>query len=188
MPSIDNLIPAQPNMEVIILEAILITLSGGQYALSDPTGQGSIGPPTTSIIFTNSFWSLSMILSILCALLALSLQRWAQPPAVWAAEARVTSPTPHHSLSDQARLRTLFAARIETPGLSFLVEALHALVHLAFSIFLVGFLLYLHEFNTAVFRFALAAIALSLAAYAWLTVLPIFFFFFFFFEIHFGAP
>ena len=66
-----------------------------------------------------------------------------------------------------------FATRIEMPGLSFLVEALHALVHLAFSIFLVGFLLYLSKFNTAVFRFALAAIALSLVAYAGLTVLPI---------------
>lgn len=171
MPSIDNLIPAQPNQELPILEEILIVLSGGQIASGIGYGP-SIGPPT-SVILTNSFWSLSIILSILCALMALSLQRWAQPPAVWAAEARVTSPSPHHSLPDQARLRTLFATRIETPGLSFLVEALHALVHLTFSIFLVGFLLYLHEFNTAVFRFALAAIALSLAAYAGLTVLPI---------------
>ncbi|KAH9993192.1 hypothetical protein BJV77DRAFT_374221 [Russula vinacea] len=41
------------------------------------------------------------------------------------------------------RLRTLFAAGIERLNLTFLVEVLHCLMHIAFSIFLVGLLLYL---------------------------------------------
>jgi hypothetical protein len=117
-----------------------------------------------------------MILGISCALMALSLQRWARPPTsptIWAAEALITSSSTHHSPVDQARLRTLFTTRMETSGLSFLVEALHALVHLAFSIFLAGFLLYLYDLNADVFEFASVAVALSSVGYVVLTLLPI---------------
>lgn len=94
--------------------------------------------------------------------MALSLQGWAQPPT------GIT--TSLDDLCKQARLRTLFAAGIESPGLAFLVKTLHGLVHIAFTIFLVGLLLYLFHINIAVFEIAAVGVGLAAMVYAFLTV------------------
>jgi hypothetical protein len=96
--------------------------------------------------------------------MALSLQRWAQPPTGTA----VTS-----KLLGQAQLRTCFAARIESHSLASLVDTLHGLVHIAFALFLVGLLLYLYDINTAVYHLAAVGIVFFLTVYAILTALAI---------------
>ena len=96
--------------------------------------------------------------------MALSLQRWAQPP---------TGVTSSYNLLGQAQLRTRFAARIESHSLAFLVETLHGLVHIAFAIFLVGLLLYLYNINLAVFHLAAVGAGLVLMVYAILTAMAI---------------
>ena len=139
------------------------------------SSQGSSSPldgykETTSTVIvliattSNWFWLLSLVLSISCALVALSLQRWARPPA-----------SPRHSLPEQARLRTLFAAGIEILDLAFLIETLHCLIHIAFSVFIVGFILYLFIDIDSFSFFALMAVGMTpiFMVYVWLTVIPI---------------
>jgi hypothetical protein len=96
--------------------------------------------------------------------MALSLQRWAQPP---------TGVTSSYDLLEQARLRTRFAARIESRSLAFLVETLHGLVHIGFAIFLVGLLLYLLDVDIYIFFLAVVEVGLVLVAYAFLTAMAI---------------
>ena len=134
MPSIDNLLPSP-------------------YAYDSHV---PFSPPT-DVVFTNALWFLSLLLSISCALMSLSLQRWVKPPA------GVT--TLPHNLPLQARLRTLFADRIESPGLAFLVKTLHGLVHIAFNIFLAGLLLYLYKINSGVSNVVAVWAALVLMVY-----------------------
>ena len=119
---------------------------------------------TVTMLLANWFWLLSLVLSISCALVALSLQRWARPPT-----------SPRHSLPEQARLRTLFAAGIEMLDLAFLIETLHCLIHIAFSIFIVGFILYLFIDIDFFSFFALVAVGMTpiFMVYGWLTVIPI---------------
>ncbi|KAH9993193.1 hypothetical protein BJV77DRAFT_374242 [Russula vinacea] len=130
----------------------------------------TIGPlglfsSSTSIILANKYWLLSLLLSISCALVALSLPRWAQPPT------GVTSP--RYSLPEQIRLRTLFSAGIERLNFAFLVEALHCLVHIAFSLFLIGLSQYFFHVNSTIFQLAQIWIVLFFLIYAGLTVVPI---------------
>ena len=154
---------------VILLQRIYSGLSNpssipiNPLPLQPPPFQPS--SPPASLVVANSYWLLSLLLSISCALVALSLQRWAEPPT------EINSS--RGSLPEQARLRTLFAAGIERLNLTFLVEVLHCLMHIAFSIFLVGLLLYLFSVDFAIFLLAAAVTVLSFMAYAWLTVIPI---------------
>ena len=133
---------------------------------ADTSGQVFIStsadtPPVSNFVI--SCWLLSLLLSISCALVALSLRRWAQPRS-WVTSAR-------YSLLEQARLRTLLADRIERLNFIFLVGALHALVHISFSIFLFGLFSYLGSL-----RFLVPAvfwIVLSILVYAYFTALPL---------------
>src|SRR5712671_554047 len=62
------------------------------------------GPKFTVLV--NSLWLLSFLISITCALLAISLQQWARR------HAKVTPP--RYSIPEQARMRAFFANGIET--------------------------------------------------------------------------
>ena len=158
-----------PSLLLPILQQITSVLN-----LLMTSSQGSSSPSdgykeTTSTVIvliatSNWFWLLSLVLSISCALMALSLQRWARPPA-----------SPRHSLPEQARLRTLFAAGIEMLDLAFLIETLHCLIHIAFSVFIVGFILYLFIDIDSFSFFALMAVGMTpiFMVYVWLTVIPI---------------
>jgi hypothetical protein len=128
----------------------------------DPLGLFS---PSTSIDLANKYWLLSLLLSISCALVALSLPRWAQPPT------GVTSP--RYSLPEQVRLHTLFSTGIEWLNFAFLVEALHCLARVAFSLFLVGLSQYFFNVNSTIFQLAQIWIVLFFFIYAGLTVMPI---------------
>ena len=121
-----------------------------------PTSEDNYKPPA-DVILTNALWFLSLLLSISCALMSLSLQRWAQPPT------GVT--TYPHNLPVQARLRTHFAAKIESPYFAFIIQTLQVLVHIAFIIFLAGLLLYLYKINSAVSNVAGVWAAVALIVY-----------------------
>ena len=114
--------------------------------------------------FVISCWFLSLLLSISCALVALSLRRWAQP-CTWVA-------SPRYSLLEQARLRTLLADRNERLNFAFLVGTLHGLVHISFSVFLFGLFPFLWH-GLLPFSLAILWIVLSIFVYAYFTALPL---------------
>ncbi|KAI0279533.1 hypothetical protein BGY98DRAFT_968724 [Russula aff. rugulosa BPL654] len=82
------------------------------------------------ISFTLSLWSWSLLTSILCATLALSLQKWAQPNSM------IISPC--YSLPEQARLHALFAAGFKTFKSLHLIKVIHGLIHISLGLFLYG--------------------------------------------------
>ena len=114
--------------------------------------------------FVISCWLLSLLLSISCALVALSLRRWAKP--------RTWVISPRYSLLEQARLRTLLADRTERLNFAFLVGTLHGLVHISFSVFLFGLLACLSDLYLP-FTLAILWIVLSSLVYAYFTALPL---------------
>ena len=133
--------------------------------LSPTTGTTvSFSPP--EIVVVNSYWLSSLFISILCALMALSLQRWAQP--------RSRAALLHYSLPEQARLHTLFVNRSDIFDFAILVEALHCLVHVAFAIFLAGLLLYFYNVSSTIHFLMTTLIWLTIFVYAALTVIPFF--------------
>ena len=110
-----------------------------------------------------SFWYWSLITSILCATMALSIQRWAKPNFM------VTSP--RYSLPEQARLHSLFSAGSKRLKPSLLIELLHGLVHISLALFLVGLGLF---FNTLAVPYVVVGWSVIFSvAYVSLTVLPV---------------
>ena len=165
MPSIDNLYPGDPSS--YYLSEILVTLQSPNQSESIYPGPPLYpGPPQVSVI-NNALWSLSLLLGVLCALMAISLQQWAQPP---------TGVTSSFNLLEQAQSRTRFAAKIESHDFAFLVWALHGLVHIASAIFLAGLPLYLYNVNYTVFLLAEVVTFLVLMVYLTLTLLGMTFF------------
>ena len=124
------------------------------------------GPPDPYRHLANSCWLFGLLISISCALMALSLQRWAQP--------RIMVTSPHYSLLEQARLRMFFAAGIEKLNITFLVEFLHCLVHISFAVFLFGLFLYLKSIDFVIALITYIWITLSIGVYAYFTLMPIF--------------
>ena len=140
-----------------------ISDTGSPGATTDSVSSSTDTSPSVSD-FVITCWLLSLLLSISCALVALSLRRWAQP-RTW-----VTSP--RYSLLEQARLRTLLADRTERLNFDFLVGTLHGLVHISFSVFLFGLFAYLSDLYLPL-SLAILWIALSGLVYAYFTALPL---------------
>jgi hypothetical protein len=95
------------------------------------------------VINANLAWLYSLLVSISCALTALSMQQWVRPPVTLA----------HHSLPEQVRLGALLAARIERSKK--LVKALHALIFVSLLIFFIGLLYFFRAVSRPIFHTAL---------------------------------
>ncbi|KAI0266235.1 hypothetical protein BC834DRAFT_824037, partial [Gloeopeniophorella convolvens] len=95
-------------------------------ALSDP----STFSPSASVVWVNTLWFLSLVVSLACALLATLLQQWARRYL------RVTRPrySPHR----RARIRAYFAEGVERLRLPWVVEALPGLLHTSVFLFFAG--------------------------------------------------
>ncbi|KAI0250418.1 hypothetical protein BJV78DRAFT_559246 [Lactifluus subvellereus] len=134
--------------------------------LSNPAQPSPFSPPKYAIL-VNSLWFLSLVISLTCAMMATLLQQWARRYL------RITQPSqcsPHR----RARTRAFFAHGVDKFHLSWMVEALPALIHLSLFLFFIGLLIYLFNVNYTVFRAVVWWVAVSAATYLITTVLPIF--------------
>ena len=115
----------------------------------------------------NSLWSLSLVISLTCALLATSLHQWARrylrftQPLRWSPEKR-------------ARVRAFFADGVNKMHLPWAVEALPALIHLSLFLFFSGLAVFLFNINHSVYIAVIWWIGLFSIVYVWITVMPIF--------------
>ncbi|KAF8269603.1 hypothetical protein EI94DRAFT_1573709, partial [Lactarius quietus] len=80
----------------------------------------------------NSFWLSSLVLSLTCALLAISLQQWARQYLMAIRQRR----TPHR----QARIREYLAQGVRDSGIAILVDLMRAGQQLSFALFALGLL------------------------------------------------
>ena len=139
--------------------------------ISDPTGPGHpiIFPnfdftAPLSAVLVNSLWLLSLLISLTCALMAMSLHQWAR-------RHEKVSPQ-RYNLSEQARMRAFLAVGINSRSFHFMVGIIPVMMHLSMFLFFLGFLVYVYGTHPTIFTISCCWIMLFLVAYGYATVLP----------------
>jgi len=148
------------------LPCIMVTYANNTDGCYTPSYDGFFGAPTHTAVLINSFWLLSLLISLTCALMAISLQQWARRYA------KVASP--RYSLPEQARAHAFFVVGIERLNFVYVAEALPVLVHISLALFFAGFLLYVKDLDSTVYALACSWIGLFIVVYAYVTCMPIF--------------
>lgn len=150
------------------LEKILQILADPNVSLSvthSSLAKRSTFSPQSYSVWVNSLWFLSLTLSLICALLATSLQQWARRYI------RVTQP-PRLCPHARARIRAFFSDGIDKSHLTNPVEVLPLLLHLSLFLFLAGLLIYLFNINTTVAIAVVCCVGLFVVVYARITLMP----------------
>ena len=166
--SYKQLQPSSSDTVILLLSQIsqqLAALSSGS-PISIPSGlPGQNFRPSTSAIRVNILWFISLVLSLMCALLATLMQQWVrrylQTTQRWYAPYK------------RARIRTFFAEGIERFGLPAAVEALPALLHVSVFLFFAGLVDFLININHTVAFSLLSAVVVGMSAYFLFTILPL---------------
>ncbi len=118
----------------------------------------------SSAVLVNSLWLLSLLISLTCALMVMSLQQWAR---------RHEKVTPQrYNLSEQARMRAFFAVGIDSRNFHFMVGVIPVMMHLSVFVFFLGFLVRVYGVHPTIFAISCCWILLFLVAYVYATVLP----------------
>src|SRR6266851_4053989 len=123
--------------------------------------------PPRYAVWVNSLWFLSLVISLSCAMLATLLQQWSRRYL------RITQPErcePH----ERARAHAFFAIGVKKFHVSWVAEALPALLHLSLFIFFAGLLVYLFNIHHTVFKVVVCWVALLTTVYGFITFMPIF--------------
>ncbi|KAH9057218.1 hypothetical protein EDB87DRAFT_1121937 [Lactarius vividus] len=122
--------------------------------------------PPTFALWVNALWFLSLVISLICALLATLLRQWARRYI------KVTQPryAPHR----KARIRAFFSEGVDKLHFQLVVEALPTLLHLSLFFFFAGLVVYLCNVNLMMFNVVLSWVIAGVAGYGCLTLMPIF--------------
>ena len=152
---------------------VIVSLPGILAILNDPSWVKQISSlielepdPSSSSILANSFWLLSLLISLTCALIAMLIQQWARR------HAKVTPP--RSTIPEQARMRAYFAAGIERSTFTLVLQALSFLMHISLFLFFAGFLLFVLKLGQTVFVIACSWTLIFVVAYTFITFMPIF--------------
>ena len=139
--------------------------SGSTAPLPVKVPDPSTYSPSTSVVWVNALWSLSLVTSIACTLFATLLQQWARRYLHTTQEPR--------GPRIRARIRALMIQGIERLQLSQVASLLPALFHLSIFLFLAGFVIFLFHVNHAIFWVILASVAACVALYSYASLVPI---------------
>ncbi|KAI9443003.1 hypothetical protein H4582DRAFT_1808633, partial [Lactarius indigo] len=136
-----------------------------------PTSSTQSNPPTfsppRSAVWVNSLWSLSLVIALSCALLAILVQQWAR---------RYIKTTQRHSASSthkRARVRAIFHKGVEELHLQWTIDALSILLHASLVLFLAGFIIFSFGYNHTVLKVVVSWVGLCAVMYACFTLLPL---------------
>jgi hypothetical protein len=145
-------------------------LTPGSDVSSIPFDDPATFKPPTSAILVSTLWSLSLVVSLSCALLASLLQQWAR---------RYRHITQKENDPRKCALtRELVVQALNKVRLSWLVklefEPLPFLLHTSIFLFLAGFVVYLFTFNNLVAELAGACAGTSLLSYLYVSLAPIY--------------
>ena len=163
--SIQDILPNPQNTSNFYLANIQQALTDPNSNLTLPSSPPPFSPPTYGI-WVNTFWFLSLVINLTCAILASLLQQWARTYL------EVTQT--HHSLHKQARTRTFFAKGIERFRVPWVFEALPAMLHLSVFLFFAGLVVFLWNVNLTIFKLATSWVGICTALYGCITFVPLF--------------
>ncbi|KAI0252043.1 hypothetical protein BJV78DRAFT_1154018 [Lactifluus subvellereus] len=116
-------------------------------------------------VWTNTLWSLSLVMGLTCALLATLLQQWARRYL------RVTQKTDDPQRRARIRELMLQGSKKRLP-LRIMLELLTALLHIAVFLFLAGFAIYLFHFNRSVGMTVAVFVGTCGLLYLWISFVP----------------
>jgi hypothetical protein len=141
----------------------------GSNVSSIPFDDPATFKPPTSAIFVSTLWSLSLVVSLSCALLASLLQQWARRYR------HITQK--RNDPQKRAQTRELISQALMKIPISWMIrlEPLHLLLHTSIFLFLAGFVVYLFTFNNLVAELTGACAGASLLSYIYVNLTPIFY-------------
>ncbi|KAN0130530.1 hypothetical protein V8E53_011616, partial [Lactarius tabidus] len=158
----------------VVTQSLLAQIS---QQLSSANPNGSIPPttlstqspfsPSASVVFVNSIWFLSLVLSLTCALMATLLQQWARR---YLQIVRQNHP-PHI----QAHIREYFYQGARNFRIFGLVELLPFLLIVSVLLFFAGLVVFAFLGNHTVAKFTLAIVGFCFLSYITFTLMPLVF-------------
>jgi Family of unknown function (DUF6535) len=129
-----------------------------------------VEPPPFSapkyIIWVNALWSLSLCISLTCAMVATLLQHWAR---LYLRNTRLSRHGPH----ERARIRAFLADGVRNWRLSWVAEMLPLMIHFSLFLFFAGLAIYLFNANHSVFVPVVCWVGFSLVTYLVISFMPI---------------
>jgi hypothetical protein len=158
----------------IVTQSILTQIS---QQLSSANANGSISPaslstqspfsPSASVVFVNSVWFLSLVLSLTCALMATLLQQWARRYLQIVRQ--------NHPDHIRAHIREYFYQGARKFGLFGLTELLPSLLIISVLLFFAGLVVFAFIANHTVAKFTLAIVGFCFLSYVIFTLMPLVF-------------
>jgi hypothetical protein len=170
------LVFVSPNLLIFLLASMTSSKTGlfsatvGAFiiefykTLSPNSGNQTTSPPSASMIWVNSMWLISLVLSLTSALLATLLQQWARR--------YVETPKAPNEPKDRARVRSFLSLGTESYKMRLAVEIALALLHLSVYLFFAGLVIVFHTINKKVAIAVDVAVGLFVLAYIALSILP----------------
>ncbi|KAH8995455.1 hypothetical protein EDB92DRAFT_207024 [Lactarius akahatsu] len=162
-----------PNLQQdpnVTTQSLLIKISQqlanpvGAIPPASPSDQSSFAP-SASVVFVNSVWFLSLVLSLTCALIATLLQQWARR---YLQMIRRNHP-PH----DRAHIREYFSRGARRFRIFALVEALPFLLLISVLLFFAGLVAFAFLANRTAACFTAAIVGFCILSYIALTLMPL---------------
>src|SRR6266702_7142638 len=143
-----------------------LSTTNGTSPAASPSTQSSFSP-SASVVFVNSVWFLSLVLSLTCALMATLLQQWAR--RYLQIVQRKYAPL-HH-----ARIHEYFSRGARRFGIFGFVEVLPLLLLLSVFLFFAGLIVFAFRGNHTVAYFTVAIVGFCTLSYIALTLMPLIF-------------
>ena len=116
------------------------------------------------MVWVNTLWLISLVLSLTCALIATLLQQWARR--------YIETPKSSNVQRHRARVRSLLLVGTKLYKIPFIVQMLPTLLHLSVYLFLAGLVIAFHTIHKTVAIAVDVAVAVSGLAYLTLSILP----------------
>ncbi|KAI9439609.1 hypothetical protein H4582DRAFT_2097788 [Lactarius indigo] len=123
--------------------------------------------PPRSVVFINSVWFLSLVLSLICALLATLFQQWAHK--------YLHTIQRNHAPHVRAHIREYFARGARKFGIFGLIEALPFLLFVSVHLFFAGLVAFAFHANHTVAYFTVAIVGFCSLSFIAITLMPLIF-------------
>ncbi|KAI9439622.1 hypothetical protein H4582DRAFT_1767720, partial [Lactarius indigo] len=151
-------------------QSLLIKISqqlanpNGTIPPASPFDQSSFSP-SASVVFVNSVWFLSLVLSLTCALIATLLQQWARRYLQMIKR--------NHPPHDRAHIREYFSRGARRFRIFALVEALPFLLLISVLLFFGGLVAFAFLANRTAACITAAIVGFCILSYVALTLMPL---------------
>ncbi len=143
-----------------------LSTTNGTSPAASPSTQSSFSP-SASVVFVNSVWFLSLVLSLTCALIATLLQQWTRRYRQIIQR--------NHAPHVRAHIREYFSRGARKFGIFGLVETLPFLLLLSVLLFFAGLVVFAFPANHIVAHITLAIVGFCIFLYISLTLMPLIF-------------